>query len=41
MVLDGARARLRLMALEPCRCFVIPMSEIERLLEHTPCSRAT
>ena len=36
MVLDGGPRSASVMALEPCRCFVIPMSEIERLLEHNP-----
>jgi CRP/FNR family transcriptional regulator, cyclic AMP receptor protein len=36
LVLDGGPRSASVMALEPCRCFVIPMSEIERLLEKNP-----
>jgi len=36
LVLDGGPRSASVMSLEPCRCFVIPMSEIERLLEKNP-----
>ena len=36
LVLDGGPRSASVMALEPCRCFVIPMSEIEQLLAKNP-----
>ncbi|HZE11754.1 MAG TPA: Crp/Fnr family transcriptional regulator [Burkholderiales bacterium] len=36
MVLDGGPRSASVMALEPCRCFVMPMSDIEGLLERNP-----
>jgi len=36
LVLDGGPRSASVMAVEPCRCFVIPMSELERLLERNP-----
>jgi CRP/FNR family cyclic AMP-dependent transcriptional regulator len=36
MVLDGGPRSASVMALEPCRCYVIPMSDIEGLLERNP-----
>jgi CRP/FNR family cyclic AMP-dependent transcriptional regulator len=36
MVLDGGKRSASVMTMEPSRCFVIPMTEIERLLEQNP-----
>lgn len=36
MVLDGGPRSASVMALEACRCFVMPMSDIEGLLERNP-----
>jgi CRP/FNR family cyclic AMP-dependent transcriptional regulator len=36
MVLDGGPRSASVMALEPCRCFVMPMSDIQGLLERNP-----
>ena len=36
LVLDGGPRSASVMAVEQCRCFVIPMSELERLLERNP-----
>jgi len=36
MVLDGGKRSASVMTLEPTRCFVIPMSDIEGLLERNP-----
>src|SRR6266849_6017587 len=36
LVLDGGPRSASIMTLEPCRCFVIPLSDIEGLLERNP-----
>ena len=36
LVIDVGPRSASIMALEPCRCFVIPMGDIEGLLEHNP-----
>jgi CRP/FNR family transcriptional regulator, cyclic AMP receptor protein len=36
LVIDGGPRSASVMAMEPCRCFVIPMSDIEGLLERNP-----
>ena len=36
LVLDGGPRSASIMTLEPCRCFVIPLGDIEGLLERNP-----
>jgi len=36
LVLDGGPRCASIMTLEPCRCFVIPLSDIHGLLDHNP-----
>jgi CRP/FNR family transcriptional regulator, cyclic AMP receptor protein len=36
LVLDGGPRSASVMSLEPCRCFVIPMNDIQGLLERNP-----
>jgi len=36
LVLDGGPRSASIMTLEPCRCFVIPLGDIEGLLGHNP-----
>jgi len=36
MVLDGGKRSASVMTMEPCRCFVIPMSDVDGLLECNP-----
>ena len=36
LVIDGGRRSASVMAMEPCRCFVIPMSDLQGLLESNP-----
>jgi CRP/FNR family cyclic AMP-dependent transcriptional regulator len=36
LVLDGGPRSASVMTMEPCRCFVMPMSDIEGLLERNP-----
>ena len=36
LVLDGGPRSASIMTLEPCRCFVIPLGDIQGLLDHNP-----
>jgi CRP/FNR family cyclic AMP-dependent transcriptional regulator len=36
LVIDGGPRSASVMAMEPCRCFVIPMGDLEGLLERNP-----